>query len=73
MEQKTLKKEGNLQREPRYFISSLPKEIETMSRAVSGHWSMEMVSEYTKNGRIIYKKSTVIHEKETICDQFKTN
>lgn len=41
MEQKTLEKEGKIQREFRYFISSLPKEIETMSRAVRGHWSIE--------------------------------
>ena len=41
MEQKTIEKEGKTQREFRYFISSLPKEIETMSRAVRGHWSIE--------------------------------
>lgn len=41
MEQKTLEKEGKIQREFRYFISSLPEEIETMSRAVRGHWSIE--------------------------------
>lgn len=41
MEQKTLEKEGKIQREFRYFISSLPEEIETMSRAVRDHWSIE--------------------------------
>ncbi len=41
MEQKTLKKGERSQTEYRYFISSLPKESETMSRAVRGHWSIE--------------------------------
>lgn len=41
MEKKTLEKEGKMQRETRYYISSLPREIETMSRAVRGHWSIE--------------------------------
>lgn len=41
MEQKTLKKGERSQTEYRYFISSLPKEPETMSRAVRGHWSIE--------------------------------
>jgi len=33
MEKKTLKKRGKIQTEIRYYISSLPQEIETMSRA----------------------------------------
>lgn len=96
---KRLEKAGEKQKEFRYFISSLPEEIETMSRAVRGHWSIEsmhwhldvtfredanttieknsgtkseyyqeMVSEYLKNGRSIYKDETVINEQETLCD-----
>ena len=38
---KRLEKAGEKQKEFRYFISSLPEEIETMSRAVRGHWSIE--------------------------------
>ena len=41
MEKKSLEKAGEKQTEFRYFISSLPEEIETMSRAVRGHWSIE--------------------------------
>lgn len=41
MEQKTLKKGERSQTECRYYISSLPKEPETMGRAVRGHWSIE--------------------------------
>lgn len=41
MEEKTLEKMGQKQRETRYFISSLPPDIETLSRAVRGHWSIE--------------------------------
>lgn len=41
MEQKTLENGGEKQSETRYFISSMGKEIETMSRAVRGHWSVE--------------------------------
>lgn len=38
---KRLEKAGEKQKEFRYFISSLLEEIETMSRAVRGHWSIE--------------------------------
>ena len=41
MEKKSLEKAGEKQTEFRYFISSLPEGIETMSRAVRGHWSIE--------------------------------
>ena len=41
MEKKSLEKAGEKQTELRYFISSLPEGIETMSRAVRGHWSIE--------------------------------
>lgn len=41
MERKTLTKGEKSQTECRYFISSLPQGIETMSRAVRGHWSVE--------------------------------
>lgn len=41
MEKKSLEREGEKQTEYRYFISSLPEGIETMSRAVRGHWSIE--------------------------------
>ena len=41
MEEKTLEKDGGIQKEYRYYISSLPKDIGTMSRAVRGHWSIE--------------------------------
>ena len=41
MERKTLEKGGSQSIEHRYFISSLKEEIETVSRAVRGHWSIE--------------------------------
>ena len=41
MEKKTLKKDGETSVEYRYFISSLKADIEQISRAVRGHWSIE--------------------------------
>ena len=41
MEEKTLTKAGNTSTEYRYFISSLKADIEQVSRAVRGHWSIE--------------------------------
>ncbi len=41
MEEKTLKKNGKTSKEYRYFISSLKPDIELISRAVRGHWSIE--------------------------------
>lgn len=42
MERKTLKKnDGTETIEYRHYISSLPQDIETFSRAVRGHWSVE--------------------------------
>ena len=41
MEKKTLEKDGKKSVEYRYFISSLKEDIEVMSRAVRGHWSIE--------------------------------
>lgn len=41
MERKTIEKEGKKTIEYRYFISSLGNDIETMSRAVREHWSIE--------------------------------
>lgn len=41
MERKTIKRKGNKTEEYRYFISSLKTDIETISRAVRGHWSVE--------------------------------
>lgn len=41
MERKTIEKEGEKKTEYRYFISSLVADIENMSRAVRGHWSIE--------------------------------
>ena len=46
MEKKTLKKEGNTRIENRYFISSLKGDIEQVSRAVRGHWSIESMHWY---------------------------
>ncbi len=40
-EQKSIEKGGKTQIEKRYYISSLPLEIETLSRAVRGHWDIE--------------------------------
>ena len=41
MEKKTLKKDGIEKEEYCYFISSLKEDIELISRAVRGHWSIE--------------------------------
>ena len=41
MEKKTLEKAGKKKEEYRYFISSLKENIELISRAVRGHWSIE--------------------------------
>lgn len=42
MEEKTIKREdGTEVKEYRYYISSLKADIETFSRAVRGHWSIE--------------------------------
>ncbi|VYT31917.1 Uncharacterised protein [Tyzzerella nexilis] len=41
METKTLEKDGIEKEEDRYFISSLREDIELISRAVRGHWSIE--------------------------------
>ena len=41
MERSTLEKCGERREEYRYFISSLKVDIETVSRAVRGHWSIE--------------------------------
>lgn len=41
MEKKTLEKDGIQKEGYRYFISSLREDIELVSRAVRGHWSIE--------------------------------
>lgn len=41
MEKKTLEKDGIQKEEYRYFISSLKEDIDLISRAVRGHWSVE--------------------------------
>lgn len=41
MEKKTLERAGKKKEEHRYFISSLKEDIELISRAVRGHWSIE--------------------------------
>jgi len=41
MERKTIEKAEKIHTETRYFISSLPLDIETVSRAVRGHWNIE--------------------------------
>ncbi len=41
MEKTTIQKGDKVQTAVRYYISSLPLDIETMSRAVRGHWSVE--------------------------------
>lgn len=41
MERKTIEKNGQKRKEYRYFISSLKIDIEVLSRAVRGHWSVE--------------------------------
>ena len=43
MERKVLEKEGGRHTGYRYFISSLPEDINLASRAVRGHWSVESV------------------------------
>lgn len=41
VERKSIEKNGRKKTEYRYFISSLKGDIETISRAVRGHWSIE--------------------------------
>ena len=41
MERKTIEKNGKKTEEYRYFISSLKSDIETVMRAIRGHWSVE--------------------------------
>jgi len=41
MEKKSIEKDGVKTTEYRYYISSLKGDIETLSRAVRGHWSIE--------------------------------
>ncbi len=41
MERKTIEKDDARTIEYRYFISSLKPDIEMISRAVRGHWSIE--------------------------------
>ena len=41
MERSTIEKNGRRKEEYRYFISSLKTDIETISRAIRGHWSIE--------------------------------
>lgn len=41
MEEKTIRKDGQEKKEFRYYISSLNEDIESFSRAVRGHWSVE--------------------------------
>lgn len=41
MERKSIEKNGRKKTEYRYFISSLKGDMETISRAVRGHWSIE--------------------------------
>ncbi|MEY8238539.1 ISAs1 family transposase, partial [Lachnospiraceae bacterium 66-29] len=41
MERKIIEKNGRKKTEYRYFISSVKGDIETISRAVRGHWSIE--------------------------------
>ena len=41
MERKMIEKNGKKTEEYRYFISSLKSDIETVVRAVRGHWSVE--------------------------------
>lgn len=41
MERKTLNKVGKVTHETRYFISSLQLDIDTLSRAIRGHWNIE--------------------------------
>ena len=46
MERKTIEKKGIKTVEYRYFISSLKVDIETFSRAVRGHWSIESMHQH---------------------------
>ena len=46
MERKSIEKNGNKTEEYRYFISSLKTDIETVSRAIRGHWSIESMHWY---------------------------
>lgn len=41
VERKSIEKDGEKTVECRYFISSLKNDIETISRAIRGHWSIE--------------------------------
>ena len=41
MEKKTIEDEKGERKEYRYYISSLPLEIETFGMGVRGHWSIE--------------------------------
>lgn len=41
MERKSIEKDGEGKTECRYYISSLKENIELMSRAIRGHWSVE--------------------------------
>ena len=41
MEEKTIEKAGKKRTEMRYYISSMEKDIESVSRAVRGHWNIE--------------------------------
>ena len=41
MEEKTIRKDGMVKKEYRYYISSLKEDIDLFSRAVRGHWSVE--------------------------------
>lgn len=41
MERTKIQREGKTEEETRYYISSLSGDIETFSRAVRGHWSVE--------------------------------
>lgn len=43
MVQKTIKKDNNAVVERRYYISSLPMDIEAISRAIRRHWSVEIM------------------------------
>lgn len=43
MEEKTLEKDGKERKEYRYYISSLEEDIDLFSRAVRGHWAVEIM------------------------------
>lgn len=38
---KTIEKKGQIKKEKRYYISSLPLDVESMAKAVRGHWAIE--------------------------------